>query len=104
MVTGMNPEIGNILIVDDDQDFADSLEEFLENFGYRIRTEYNLKSAEHAVGEFHPQVVLVDVRLGHTRGIDLISMIKDDWPELLFIVMTAYADTDTAIEALQRGA
>ena len=104
MVTGMNPEIGNILIVDDDQDFADSLEEYLENFGYRIRTEYNLKSAEHAMGEFHPQVVLVDVRLGHTRGIDLISMIKDDWPELLFIVMTAYADTDTAIEALQRGA
>lgn len=99
-----NTGIGNILIVDDDRDFADSLEEYLETFGYRIRTEYNLKNAEHAVVEFHPQVVLVDVRLGHSRGIDLISMIKNDWPELLFIVMTAYADTETAIEALQRGA
>ena len=90
--------------MDDDQDFAKSLEEYLRNFGYQIRTEYNLKGAEYAVGEFHPQVVLVDMRLGHSRGIDLISMIKDDWPELLFIVMTAHADTDTAIEALKRGA
>ena len=104
MISESTHDFGNILIVDDDRDFADSLEEYLENFGYQIRTEYNLKSAEHAVGEFRPQVVLVDVRLGHSRGIDLISRIKDDWPELLFIVMTAHADTDTAIEALQRGA
>jgi len=104
MTTNSTHQIGNILIVDDDHDFADSLEEYLGNFGYRIRTEYNLKSAEHAVEEFHPQVVLVDVRLGHSRGIDLISMIKEPSPELLFIVMTAYADTDTAIEALQQGA
>jgi len=105
MTQGSSPEESrHLLIVDDDPDFADSLEDFLLPFGYEIDTVYDLESALKAVLDTEAQVILLDVRVGHERGTDLIPIIRMERPDAVFVVMTAFADTDTAIEALQKGA
>ena len=94
----------HILIVDDDRDFAESLEDYLLPRGYEIKTVFNADSVREAMSEFDPQVMLVDLRIGSAKGTDLIPIVRDENPDVLFVLMTAFADTETAIEALQRGA
>jgi PAS domain S-box-containing protein/putative nucleotidyltransferase with HDIG domain len=91
-----------VLIVDDDVDFADSLKDLLETDAYRVDVAHNAEDARAAAETFAPQVALVDIRLqqGTSDGIDLLAALKRKNPDLLGIVMTAYADIDTALKAL----
>jgi PAS domain S-box-containing protein len=95
-----------VLIVDDDVDFADSLRDLLEAESYRVEVAHNDRDAVAAAEAFAPQVALLDIRLqfGPDNGLDLLSTLRQKYPDLLDIVMTAYADTDTAIKALQSDA
>jgi PAS domain S-box-containing protein len=90
-----------VLIVDDDVDFADSLQDILEAENYLIEIANNTNDALSAAESFGPQVVLLDIRLGQTDGLDLLTMLKQKQPHLLCIIMTAYANVETAIKALQ---
>jgi two-component system, cell cycle sensor histidine kinase and response regulator CckA len=93
-----------LLIVDDEKDFVLSLTDILESYGYKIEMAHTGKSAIEKIKNFDADVALLDIRLGNENGINLISRLKEEAPKLLFIVMTAYATADTAIEALQEGA
>ena len=93
-----------LLIVDDEQDFALSLADILESYGYVVERAYNGKGAMDKIKEFKAHVALLDVRLGKDNGINLICKLKEEAPKLLSIIMTAYATAETAIEALQEGA
>jgi len=93
-----------LLIVDDEKDFAMSLADILESYGYLVEKAHSGKGALDKIKEFKAHVVLLDVRLGKDNGINLIYKLKEAAPKLLPIIMTAYATTETAIEALQEGA
>ena len=93
-----------LLIVDDEKDFVLSLADVLESYGYIVEMAHSAKSAIEKVKKFDTDVALLDIRLGNENGINLIGRLKEQSPKLLFIVMTAYATADTAIEALQEGA
>ncbi len=93
-----------ILIVDDDTDFADSLADILDARDYKIRIANSDKKAISIVKDFDAHVALIDLRLGHTSGIDLIEKLKQEREDLICVMVTAYASTETAIEALQYGA
>jgi signal transduction histidine kinase/FixJ family two-component response regulator len=79
-----------VLIVDDDVDFADSLHDILD--------------ALSAAETFVPHVALLDIRLGQTNGLDLLTALKQKHPDLLCVIMTAYANIETVIKALQSDA
>jgi signal transduction histidine kinase len=105
---GTQPE-RTILIVDDDLDFADSLIDILEPNGYAVRTARVAEEAVRAIRE--PEngaavvpVSLIDVRLGVGSGVDLLSRLRAERPDLICVMMTANLDTETAVEALRRGA
>jgi PAS domain S-box-containing protein len=91
-----------VLIVDDDADFAESLEDMLAAEGYKVAVSPSANDAIAAADSFSPQVALLDIRLqvGSGDGLDLLAVLKQKHPELLGIVITAYADTETAIKAL----
>jgi PAS domain S-box-containing protein len=95
-----------VLIVDDDVDFADSLRDLLEAEEYQIKAANNARDAVMMAEAFAPHVVLIDIRLrlGQGDGLDLLATLKQKHPDLLCIVMTAYADVETAIKALQSDA
>jgi signal transduction histidine kinase len=105
-------EVGSlrsVLIVDDDTDFTESLADVLAAKGYgafaagagdaAIRELRNHGNNDDAVA-----VALLDVRLGVASGVDLLSRLRDERPDLICVMMTADLDTQTAIEALRCGA
>lgn len=92
------------MVVDDDRDFADSLASFLQLHGCDVKTANSDTAAEKVCGSFGPDVALIDLRLGRTSGLDLIVRLIDDEPDLLCVIVTAYGEIETAIQAIRRGA
>ena len=93
-----------VLVIDDDQDFADSLSNLLTLEGYVVEKAYSASAAHAALTGFHAEVALIDIRLGASSGIDLIAAFRRRRPDIICVMMTAYASVDTAVEALQQGA
>ncbi len=105
-----NGMIRSLLIIDDDLGFAESLGDMLQPRGY---VAHSVDTPERAVallrnppdGVELPPVALIDVRLGGLgSGVDLIPRLRLEQPELICVLMTAGIDSQTAIEALRRGA
>ncbi len=93
-----------VLIVDDDRDFADGLADLLEFSGYRVRIANSGQVALEVAAEFGPGVALLDIRLGAESGLDLIESLSGERHGAVCLLMTAHADTGSAIEAVRRGA
>jgi PAS domain S-box-containing protein/putative nucleotidyltransferase with HDIG domain len=95
-----------VLIVDDDVDFADSLNDMLVAENYQVAVAHNANDAMTSADSFAPQVALLDIRLqmGSGDGLDLLAALKQKHPDLLGVIITAYADTETAIKALHSDA
>lgn len=95
---------GRVLIVDDDTDVAESLQLLLAMEGYDVALAADPPSANRMLDEFAPDLALIDVRLKDISGIALMAALHERRPDLLCVVMTAYASIDTAVEALHAGA
>jgi PAS domain S-box-containing protein len=93
-----------VLIVDDDNDFAESLVDLLTHKGYEAFVALSLQDALKKVNEFQADIALLDIRLGRDSGISLIEHFKKIRPGILCVMITAYAAIDSAIEALKQGA
>ena len=99
-----DPSGQRILLIDDDRDFADSLAALLRFEGYDVHVAYSFDEALEKVGRDSPQVALVDIRLGHSNGVELARELRRRSPDLLAVMMTAYATVEATIGALQAGA
>jgi PAS domain S-box-containing protein len=95
---------GRILLVDDDPDFLSSLSDLLQPEGYEVAVANGAKAARRATAEFEPDVALLDIKLGFDNGIELISTLKQQRPDLACLIMTGYADMESAVRALREGA
>jgi two-component system nitrogen regulation response regulator GlnG len=93
-----------LLIVDDEPNVLYSLQSGLETDELSVVTAKTAKQGLAAVTKERPDVVIVDVRLPDLSGLELFERIKELDPRLPVIVATAFAETDTAIEAMKRGA
>lgn len=100
----MNDDIRKILIVDDERDFVLSLTDILETYGYNVGMAHNQQEAVDTIQSFYADVVLLDVRLGHENGLNLINTFKETRPNIVTVIMTAFVEADSAIEAIQEGA
>ena len=94
----------NILIVDDDLDFADSLHDIVAHYGYNASVARSADAARDALKQSQMGAALIDIRLRQSSGIELLEDLRAIQPELICIMMTAYATTDAAISALHKGA
>jgi len=92
-----------VLIVDDNVDFVDSLRDALEAEDYQVATANNALDAVAVADTFAAHVALLDIRLPIESGdgLDLLATLKQKRPDMLCVIMTAYADVETAIRALQ---
>ncbi|MCH8261543.1 MAG: EAL domain-containing protein [Proteobacteria bacterium] len=93
-----------IIIIDDDDDFTESLRELLESRDLDVITANNIFSTKKLIDEFKPKVALIDIRLDDGSGVDLLQIIVEKYPNIVCIMLTAYATMDTAIESLRLGA
>ena len=93
-----------VLVVDDERLIRWSLEQTLARSGYDVETAEDGGGAVAAVREDAPDLVLLDLKLPDTDGIQVLRQIKDSHADIPVVIMTAYADVATAVEAMRLGA
>jgi two-component system response regulator AtoC len=92
-----------ILVVDDEQLIRWSLNDRLTQEGYRV---IEAETAAEAIEQAREGVdlVLLDYRLPDSDGLKVLKQIKEMDPDTLVILLTAYSDVETAVEAMKAGA
>ena len=93
-----------IWIVDDDQSIRFVLEKALAREDLAVRSFTNPRDVLAALEDGAPQVLVSDIRMPGGSGIDLLTKVKEKYPALPVIIMTAYSDLDSAVSAFQGGA
>ncbi|MCO4762649.1 MAG: sigma-54-dependent Fis family transcriptional regulator [Myxococcales bacterium] len=96
--------MAKLLIVDDDLSLRQFLTIFLRKEGHDIEVASNGLRALETLKETRFDVVLTDLRMPRMGGLDLLSEIAERGISTQVIVMTAYSTTETALEAMRRGA
>ncbi|UCD35171.1 MAG: sigma-54-dependent Fis family transcriptional regulator [Nitrospiraceae bacterium] len=94
----------SILIVEDEETLRQSLKRIFTKDSFDVETA---ESAEKSLGLLEKNiydVIISDIILPGADGIELLSRIRQEIPDQIFIVMTAYASLETAINALRAGA
>ena len=95
---------GRVLVVDDEDVIASTLQEFLQGEGYEVATAPDAPTALASIEKFEPDVALCDVQLPGADGLELLDRLLKLRPELLVLIITAYATVETAVSAFRRGA
>jgi len=93
-----------VLIVDDEPNVLYSLQQGLESPVLTVHTAQTGRQAVELVSRERPDAVVLDVRLPDMSGLAAFDQIRSLDARLPIIVITAFATTDTAIEAMKRGA
>jgi len=93
-----------ILVVDDEQSMRDFLSIMLKKEGYSVLSAERGSSVGEILKKEVIDLVISDIRMPDVSGIDVLRMAKDIAPETMVILITAYASTKTAIQALKMGA
>ena len=94
----------SILIVEDDITFSLMLTTWLGKKGFVVRSSSSVSEAKRRLGEEVFDLVISDLRLPDSDGIDLLKWLKSTHPSLPLIMMTSYAEIQTAIQAMKLGA
>jgi DNA-binding NtrC family response regulator len=112
-VTGTSTALDNtlvspphILVVDDDALICQQLERLFAHDGYRVTVASQAEQAQQVLeSEDDIDLVVTDIRLaGPLDGVELTRLIAERWSDIPVIVMTGYAEIDTAVEVLKIGA
>lgn len=93
-----------LLIVDDEPNVLYSFKKGLSSEGVEVATAETGRDAIRLVEERLADVVILDVRLPDMSGLDAFDRIRRIDPRLPVIVVTAHSTTETAIDAMKRGA
>ena len=93
-----------ILIVDDDDELNESIVGILETEGYILDVAKSGFEAEMKLQNKVYNLILLDIRLPDTTGIELLSKINKFTPRTKKIVLTGYPDTETAIKSVNKKA
>lgn len=94
----------NILIADDDLSLREVLEVALTKKGHTAWSAPDSTTALNILHKEHIDLILLDLRLKQENGIDLLIRIRETWADIPVLMVTAYADTKSAIAAMKYGA
>jgi DNA-binding NtrC family response regulator len=95
---------GRLLIVDDEEVIASTLQEFLAGEGFDVAVAPDATRALKLAATFEPEIVLCDVQLPGLDGLDLLDRLLRLRPDTLVLMITAYGTIENAVAAFRRGA
>src|ERR671912_1742410 len=101
---GTNTSMGRILIADDHDALRRGLVRALTDAGHDVDEAANGNAALERMHESHYDVVLSDLKMGGSSGIDVLKTAKALHPNTAVILMTAFGSVSTAVEAMKFGA
>ena len=91
----------SVLVIDDDEKICWAFEQFLESEGYSPSITNNAEEGLRRIAVDKPDVVLLDVRLPGMSGLEALGEIRAHHPWVIVIIITAYDDVETTIEAMR---
>jgi PAS domain S-box-containing protein len=93
--------MARVLIVDDEQGFRRSIQQFLKKEGHKVAAADSAEKALEILKEREFDVVVTDIVMPRVNGMDLLKSIKESRPNIPVIIMTGEPTVDTAIKAVQ---
>ncbi len=95
-----------ILVVDDDASILDVLAYNLKSEGYRVKTVQNGQACLDVIGNFHPDLIVIDIMMPKLDGIETCRQIrkKADMQELIILFLTARDEEYSEVAAFESGA
>ncbi len=100
----MTENIPHIMVVDDELSMREVLEMMLNKEGYQVTCAENGRNAIGLLEKNQYDLMLCDIRLGDISGLDVLQASKKCNPDTVVILISAYASTETAVEAMNAGA
>jgi two-component system, NtrC family, response regulator AtoC len=94
----------HILITDDDEVSCQLFAETLESEGFQVNQVTSGEAALSRLGEETYDLLIIDVRMPETSGLEVTRIAHEKYPALPIIVMTAFGSIETAVEAIHEGA
>ncbi|MBS1114605.1 MAG: response regulator [Nitrospirae bacterium] len=95
---------GRILVVDDEDIVRTSCSRTLSPEGYEVKLAKNGSEGLKMAREDKFDLVLTDLKMPDMDGIEVLRIIKEQWPETEVIIVTGYQTVDTAVKAIKLGA
>jgi DNA-binding NtrC family response regulator len=96
--------LNKILIIDDDKSIRDTLSVFLSESGFKISSARNGEDGVEICEKERPELIICDLKLPKISGFDVLKKIREIDSSIPIIIMTAYGDSHSTIEAIQLGA
>src|SRR5436190_22941321 len=93
-----------VLLIDDEADVQYSFRRIFDSPEIEVSTATSGEEGIDVVPRVKPDLVIMDIRMGGISGLETLRRLRDSYPKLLVIMMTAYGTTQTAIEAMKLGA
>jgi DNA-binding response OmpR family regulator len=93
-----------ILVVDDEEHVCRSVRKILSRKGYTVADALSVADAVKKINETSFDLVITDLMMPKTNGMELLQIIRDHYPELDVIMITGYASIETAVKATKLGA
>lgn len=93
-----------VLVVDDEESIREFLEIMLRKEGYEVTVAEDGQAALEVIKRKSIDLVISDLQMPNMTGIELLKQVKDHYPNMLFMMITAFGTTETAVEAMKLGA
>ncbi|HAK88653.1 MAG: sigma-54-dependent Fis family transcriptional regulator [Nitrospirae bacterium GWB2_47_37] len=100
----MQRENFRIVIVDDEKSFLLLMTKILEDSGYVVKGFTDAEEALKAVDSFSPNLIITDLKMPKMDGIRFMDELKKKNEDMDFLMVTAFATVETAVEAMKKGA
>ncbi|NIM17686.1 MAG: response regulator [Candidatus Aminicenantes bacterium] len=97
-------DISRILVIDDEESMRDSCNQVLSKDGHRVDTAENGMVGLEKIKTFKPDLVLVDLKMPGISGMEVLEKVNVIDPTIVAVVITGYANLESAIHAFKRGA
>ncbi len=93
-----------ILVVDDEESIREFLEIMLKKEGYEVTLAEDGQKAKDLLAKKTFDMIISDLQMPHVTGIELLKFVKETYPDIVFMLITAFGTTETAVEAMKMGA
>lgn len=93
-----------ILVVDDEESMCNFMEIMLKKEGYQVYATSSAKEAVVRINNEPPDLIIADIMMPEMSGIELLTSTRKKNRDIPFILMTAFASVDSAVDAFKQGA
>ena len=96
--------MANILIIDDEEKLRSLLKRIISLEGYKVHDVSSLAAARQALAAQQADIVLCDVKLPDGNGVDFVGELKEKYPAVEIVLLTAYGNIPDGVQAIKNGA